>query len=289
MNLSLKYDNIPLPQKVSEILEHDFWILENVNPLMVKTITSPVKFSAFTSIFVISGSCSADINLISHRIEAPAIVNISSSHIMQPYDISDDFRASFVVMSSRLRDGIAYHINDTDIINRISVTPVIHLSPEVAEAIQGYYDEMRRITEDETNEWPFQTIQYTILAFFFRWVVKCFDKASDTANRSKTNHTVDRFKRLVQENFRRERFLDFYAEKLEITPKHLSRLVRSHTGFSAVEWINQFVILEAKVMLSSTNMNIQQIAEELNFPSQSFFGKYFKKATGMSPKEFRNQ
>ncbi len=290
MNLGLKYDNIHLPQTVYEILEHDFWILENVNPLLVKTITSPVKFSAFTSIFVTSGSCSADINLISHRIEAPAIVNISSSHIMQPYDISDDFMASFVVMSSRLRDGITSQImKDTDILNRISNNPVIHLTPEVSEAMQEHYSELRSITEDTANEWPFQTIQYSILAFFFRWMVKCLDKSSETANPSKTNHIVERFKRLVQENFRKERFLDFYAERLEITPKHLSRLVKANTGFSAVEWINQFVILEAKVMLSSTNMNVQQIAEELNFPSQSFFGKYFKKATGMSPKEFRNQ
>ena len=57
---------------------------------------------------------------------------------------------------------------------------------------------------------------------------------------------------------------------------------------TAVDWIERFVILEAKVLLKSSNLNIQQIADELNFPSQSFFGKYFKKLTGMSPKEFRN-
>jgi AraC-like DNA-binding protein len=55
-----------------------------------------------------------------------------------------------------------------------------------------------------------------------------------------------------------------------------------------VEWIERFVILEAKVMLRSSNMTIQQIADELNFPSQSFFGKYFKKSVGVSPKEYRN-
>ena len=60
------------------------------------------------------------------------------------------------------------------------------------------------------------------------------------------------------------------------------------TGYSAVEWIERFVILEAKVLLKSSNLNIQQIADELHFPSQSFFGKYFKKLTGMSPKEYRN-
>lgn len=98
----------------------------------------------------------------------------------------------------------------------------------------------------------------------------------------------DRFIRLAQENFRDQRFLDFYAEKMEVTPKHLSRTVKKQTGYTAVEWIERFVILEAKVLLKSSNLNIQQISDELNFRSQSFFGKYFKKFTGMSPKEFRN-
>ena len=92
----------------------------------------------------------------------------------------------------------------------------------------------------------------------------------------------------MQKNFKEERFLDFYANELSITPKHLSRTVKSQTGFTAVEWIERYVILEAKVMLKSSNMTIQQIADELNFPSQSFFGKYFKKNIGVSPKEYRN-
>ena len=60
------------------------------------------------------------------------------------------------------------------------------------------------------------------------------------------------------------------------------------TGISAVAWIERHVVLEAQVMLRSSNLNIQQISDELHFKSQSFFGKYFKKATGLSPKQFRN-
>lgn len=56
---------------------------------------------------------------------------------------------------------------------------------------------------------------------------------------------------------------------------------------SAAEWIDDYVILEAKALLRSTNLTIQQISYELNFPSQSFFGKYFKRLTGMSPKEYK--
>lgn len=289
MNLGLRYDNIPLPKKVSEILKEDFWIIENVSPMMVKAVTAPVKFSAYTSIFVTSGSCIADINLIPHKIFGPAIVNISSSHIMQPYDISDDFRASFVVMSSRLRDAVLSNISDISILSRMTSHSVTQLRPEVAEAMQCLYTDLRALMNDEHVERPFQAILHTILAFYYRWGSRCYTGLQEQSQIPLSNHTVEKFVRLVQENFRKERFLDFYAEKLEITPKHLSRTIRTHTGFTAVEWINRFVILEAKVMLSSTNMNIQQIAEELNFPSQSFFGKYFKKSTGMSPKEFRNQ
>ena len=60
--------------------------------------------------------------------------------------------------------------------------------------------------------------------------------------------------------------------------------MKNLTGFTAVEWIERYVVLEAKVMLKASNLNIQQISDELNFPSQSFFGKYFKKNVGMSPK-----
>lgn len=100
---------------------------------------------------------------------------------------------------------------------------------------------------------------------------------------------TDQFLMLAQRHFRQQRFLDFYAQKLEVSPKHLSRTVKAQTGYTAVEWIEKFVILEAKVLLKSSNLNIQQISDELNFASQSFFGKYFKKITGMSPKEFRNK
>jgi AraC-like DNA-binding protein len=105
---------------------------------------------------------------------------------------------------------------------------------------------------------------------------------------SKQGRMSEQFLYLVQENFREHRFLDFYAKKLEITAKHLSRTVKNQTGYTAVEWIERYVILEAKVLLKSSNLNIQQISDELNFPSQSFFGKYFKKLTGLSPKEYRN-
>ena len=72
-----------------------------------------------------------------------------------------------------------------------------------------------------------------------------------------------------------------------LTPNYLSSVVRKVSGKSATEWIDDFVISEAKIMLRYLDVSIQEVAYKLNFTTQSAFGKYFKQCTGMSPREFR--
>ncbi len=81
----------------------------------------------------------------------------------------------------------------------------------------------------------------------------------------------------------------FYAGKLFVTPKHLSAVLKEVSDKTAGEWIDQRVILEAKVLLRSTGLNIQEISAMLNFANQSFFGKYFRHLTGMSPRDYRSK
>jgi len=83
--------------------------------------------------------------------------------------------------------------------------------------------------------------------------------------------------------------LEFYANKLCVTSKHLSKVVKATGGKPASDWFDEHVALEAKAFLKSTNMTVEQISEELNFPSQSFFGKYFKRVTGFSPSEYKGK
>ncbi|MDE6010188.1 MAG: helix-turn-helix domain-containing protein [Muribaculaceae bacterium] len=284
----LKYDDIQLPEKVSDILEHDYWSLLHVNPGMVSTVTNPIKFSAFTSIFMHKGEAEADINLISHKVKGPCVINVRAGDIVFPRRISEDFDASFSVLSRRLSDCLVALLKDTSLFSTINSHPVVNISEQDSARLTKLYLLMQELSADKTLKFPFETALYTLASFFYRVFSKYYDQYRRDIVPSVQNRITDRFIRLVQEHFRTERFLDFYAEKLDITPKHLSRTIKTQTGASPVEWINRFVILEAKVMLRSSNLNIQQIAEELNFPSQSFFGKYFKKATGKSPKDYRN-
>lgn len=91
----------------------------------------------------------------------------------------------------------------------------------------------------------------------------------------------------VLQNFRSERSVAFYADRLCVTPKHLSAVAKDISGRTASELIDHYVIMEAKIMLAESAFTIQEVSNKLNFANQSFFGKYFKHLTGYSPSQFR--
>ena len=91
----------------------------------------------------------------------------------------------------------------------------------------------------------------------------------------------------VSRHYVSERSINYYAGKLCISPKYLSHVVRSVSGRNPGDWIRDYVILEAKALLKSGKYSVQQVGDMLNFPNQSFFGTYFKRATGLSPKAYR--
>ena len=95
------------------------------------------------------------------------------------------------------------------------------------------------------------------------------------------------FTELLGEHYKHERSVGFYARQLCITPKYLTTIIRKTSGRTAAEWIDDYVVLEAKNLLKYSTMSIQEIAYCLNFPNQSFFGKYFRSHTGMTPSAYR--
>jgi AraC-like DNA-binding protein len=109
------------------------------------------------------------------------------------------------------------------------------------------------------------------------------------ARQSRADVIFTRFIRLVEENCREERRVSWYARRLGITPKYLSEIVKQTSKRTPNQWIDNYVILEIRVLLKSTTKNIKQISEELYFPNQSFLGKYFKEHVGVSPKMYRKK
>ena len=106
-------------------------------------------------------------------------------------------------------------------------------------------------------------------------------------NFSRQESLVIKFSNLVQQQFRELRTVKKYADQLNVTAKYLTEVVKEYSGKNAGEIINDLVILEAKFLLRKSELSIGEIADILHFSDQSFFGKYFKRQTGLSPKAFR--
>ena len=104
---------------------------------------------------------------------------------------------------------------------------------------------------------------------------------------SHKDHVLQEFHALVTRNFREEHFVSFYADKLCLTPRYLNTVIRQTSQQTVMDWINQSIILEAKVLLKHSNLLVYQISDELNFPNPSFFCKFFKRMTGMTPQEYQ--
>ena len=99
----------------------------------------------------------------------------------------------------------------------------------------------------------------------------------------------NKFMTLLNQYFKQERNISFYASRLYITPKYMTSLIKKTSGRSAMEWIQDYVIMEAKNLLKYSGMSIQEISDYLNFSNQSFFAQYFKRLTGFSPSVYRDQ
>ena len=97
----------------------------------------------------------------------------------------------------------------------------------------------------------------------------------------------NQFIRMVEDNCRQERRVTWYAEQLNITPKYLAEMVKQVSMRTPNEWIDRYVTIEIRVMLRNSSMSIKDITKALNFPNQSFLGKYFKEHVGMSPSQYR--
>lgn len=127
-----------------------------------------------------------------------------------------------------------------------------------------------------------QTICYEILNMYFT------NQPLQPLQQGKKDVVFQNFMLSLFRFYRKERDVSFYARMQHITPRYFSAIIKEKTGDSALQWIVRMVITEAKQLLEESDLNIKEIADQLNFPTQSFFGKYFKQYVGVSPKEYRN-
>ena len=218
----------------------------------------------------IEGSITVSINLMDTEIKQGDFITLLPGTIIQFYEQKEKVCLGFVGFSSHCLNGVNLIQSTLSSFSNILEYPVLAVNPTVASYFKDYFALWARIT---TGPYPPDT-----------------KMAQSTLNMLLSG--IDRMychrPQMQKGNKSRERRAQFYADKLGISLQHLSTTVRQVTGRNVLDIIAHVVIVDVKAKLKSTNMTIQEIAYSLNFPSASFFGKYFKRHMGMSPLEYRN-
>lgn len=261
----------------------DFTLIDKLIPY--SSFEHPFKVDITSVVICTRGTTKGKINLIPYNTSAPCMIIMLPGQILEYEYISEDFDGKFIIMSKpfleKLQIDERLHMYVT-----LHENPCIPLKTSELDSIINFYYMAQKIIRLTDNPYRLESIQYLTKAFFYGggyFFHRLFDKPQKTKNEI----MVSNFLNLVQLHYATHRNVTFYAEKMKLTPKYMSTVIKENSGMSAGEWIDNRVILEAKALLKSTNMTIQQISDKLNFPTQSIFGRYFKRQLGVSPKEYR--
>ena len=248
----------------------------------------PHKNDATIACICMKGELKGQINLLPVHVEAPGLLVALPEQILQFGVPSEDFQGIFIVMSRQFTEKISLSESVSTFLS-IRDVPYIPLNERLLDGLLDYYRMVKKVlrhTEEDFNKKA--VVNHLTIAFFYG-VGYYLHKLTGKDRKTRTDIIVEDFLKLAQKYYKQQRGLDFYADRLCITAKHLSASVKNSSGKSARQWLDDYVILEAKRLLQSTDLSVQQISDELNFPSQSFFGKYFKREVGMSPRQFRTE
>jgi AraC-like DNA-binding protein len=274
-------------ENIAEVdsIGNDFILLDN--PIVTPAFKYPFKADVTIAIICTKGTMKGNINMNPRTSQAPCLIVVLADQILQLEYISEDFEGFFVVMSKWFTETLFGDAqNRFSLLRSVQDTPCVPLSEQEMEAMLEYYAMMKRAIGAKDNPYRMEMAHHLTKAFVYG-IGYYIHNVSDNKKKTRQELLVETFLSYVKANYRAQRGVEFYAGTMCLTPKHLSKVIKENSGLSASDWIENHVILEAKALLKSTNMTIQQISDGLNFPSQSFFGKYFKRLVGMSPSEYK--
>ncbi len=216
---------------------------------------------------------------------------VSERHVIDNYEASPDFECLCIMLTTEYYHGFVQDVKNVSSLLLFSMNnPVVPLTNKEIQVFTNYFETIREKMADTSHHYRSPLIKALLLAMFYD-MSNVIYRVERQGNRKHTRAEAifAHFIRLLEDNFRTQHRVSWYAEQLCITPKYLSEIVKKISLRTPNEWIDSYVILEARVLLKNTTKSIKEITDELNFPNQSFLGKYFKEHVGVSPSEYRKR
>ncbi len=235
------------------------------------------------------GTAVLQVDTRSVEIRTGHLVACLDHQVLSAQHFSEDFQGRGVLFSQRLaQDGMYGMQKMWPYLAYLFQHPVIPLDAGGQDWFGRFYDNLDMRLEKRSYVFRREALSNCMRLFFYDLCNFIHHRVEQQPVVSSGGYVLfERFLALVRENYKRERNVSWYGERLCITPKYLSGVVKQVSGRTAGEWITMFVLVEIKSLLRNTDYSIKEIARELNFSNQSFLGKYFRNATGLSPSDYR--
>ena len=271
-----------------KLVSPDFFITDEKQLLTLSEF--PYRSDGYIIGICTRGTAEVEVNLQIYRATPDAMLLATPFHILRIYNSSPDFLCRFIVFSKTFltENNVNSHFLESFSYFKSGSLPVIYPSHSEIEMLLDIYMLMKKKLERETHPYRME-ISRSILTTLLYEVESIYQNhhVMIKGKQTRKQELNMLFQDLVFHHYKEHRNVQYYADALYVSPKHLTETIKEVTGRTAGEWIDDAVILEAKVLLRNHDISVARIAEDINFPDQSSFGKYFKNHTGLSPSDYR--
>lgn len=258
----------------------------------MKIFRFPSRLNALIIGVGTEGETSLTSNLQEFRLKKDSLFIFSPKHILQVQS-NNRFKAHLIVIAPDFLKRINIDTKRMmPLFLQFGSLPCMELTHAESQSLRSFISMVEQELKGSETDFSSEIIGGLIAATIYKvgdilthYLTEHPEVDSPIHNRAE--EYFRQFTELLGEHYKHERSVGFYARQLCITPKYLTTLIKRISGKSVSEWIDNYVILEAKTLLKYSNMSVQEIAYYLNFPNQSFFGSYFKRNAGMSPSQYK--
>ena len=267
----------------------NFILSTNINMPSNFSFDEPFIVEGIVFSLCVKGSGKIKINFKEYEIIPNTVLVLLPNQIAKIIERSEDIIMESLFVSWDFIVDFPFP-RDIEVLINLEEWPCMHVSEDSMRDLIEYHTMIVKQYNQVDQPYRLEIVKgllYTMIMELFGIYVR--KKGPDNKRTSRQEELVKQFFKLLAMHFREERSVFFYAGKLCITGKHLSSTVKKVTGQSILSWIHESIIIESKTLLRTTTMTVLQISEMLNFPTASFFGRFFKEHVGMTPLEYREQ
>tara|TARA_R110002020_G_scaffold164632_2_gene351447 strand:+ start:330 stop:1211 length:882 start_codon:yes stop_codon:yes gene_type:complete len=248
---------------------------------------------SFSYLFIVTGIGKINVNFKQYDLHSGSVVFLFPSHLWQIQNISEDFKAYFLVAKKSFLDQIPlFHKNHKHVFYGVLLynNPIAHIEKADLKALINNIKNTKKRTLQSGHTSHIQVVENALAGFMLdldHVITNIEGNKKQGEATIRQELILKKFLDLLTQYYKSKHLISFYAEKLNITSHYLSLIVKNRTGQTANLFINEILFSEAKVLLHQKDLPILEVAEKLHFSDQSSFGKFFKRKSGFSPSEFQ--